>query len=47
MKFLAIYEDGEIGTVEADNIREAVNDLTWKYLENIISITKMPEEEQS
>lgn len=46
MKFLAIFDTGEQYIVKADSMSKAVSYLTWKF-DNLISITKMPEEEET
>ena len=46
MKYLAVESCGNVRIVEADTFAEAVESITWKYEDTLVSMTKMPEEDK-
>ena len=46
MKFLIVDGTGDRRIVEADSFVEAVESVTWKYESSLVSITRMPDEEE-
>ena len=45
MKFVVIFCTGETRIEEADTMMEVVENHTWKYEGNLISVTRLTEEE--